>query len=230
MECRKLDITLVSANDLPDIRSFGRMKVYAQVSINGLPNTEKKTHVDKNNECSPRWNCTIGYTLGAKAVQQKSGVEIVIKLFCERTFGDGYIGEVKLPLGRLFEHGPTAQNMSYVVGGTTTGTLIISYSFGEIIVVNKPSGWDKAIRIVGKLGVTLLIKGTILLITGGVTDGGFDIPIFTDSSDIIDPIGDVAVDDVVAVNSCDIIDPVGDVACDEPVVGVAIDDCKTEGQ
>ncbi|CAI9754348.1 unnamed protein product [Fraxinus pennsylvanica] len=225
MECRKLDITLVSANNLPDIRSFGRMKVYAQVSINGISKTEKKTQVDKRNECSPCWNCTIGYTIGAKAVQQKSGVEIVIKLFCERTLGDGYIGEVKLPLGRLFEHGPTAQNMSYVVGGTTTGTLIISYSFGEITTVKKPSGWDTAIKTVMNFGVNLLIKGTILLITGGDSDGGFDIPIFTDSSDIIDPIGDVAVDDIVVVNSCDMIDPVGDVACDEPVVGAAIDDC-----
>ncbi|XP_022856817.1 uncharacterized protein LOC111377900 [Olea europaea var. sylvestris] len=199
MECRKFDITLVSANNLPNVRDFGRMKVYAEVSINGISKTAKKAEVDKKNECSPCWNCTIGYTIGERAVQQETGVEIAIKLFCKRTLGDRYIGEVKLPLKSLFENGPTAQNISYVVDGTASGTLVISYRFGEMIVVKKPSGWDTAIRIIMSLGVTLLIKGTIILITGGASDGGFDIPIFTDSCDIIDLVGDIAIEDIVVI-------------------------------
>ncbi|CAA2975886.1 Hypothetical predicted protein [Olea europaea subsp. europaea] len=89
--------------------------------------------------------------------------------------------------------------MNCVVGGTASGTLDISYRFGEIVVVKKPSGWDKAIRIIKNVGATLLIQGTIILITGGASDGGFDIPIFTDSCDIIDPVGDIAIEDIVVI-------------------------------
>ncbi|KAL2520053.1 Uncharacterized protein Fot_23976 [Forsythia ovata] len=160
----KLDITLVSANNLPDVRKFGRMKVYAEVSINGISKTAKKTQVDKQNECNPSWNCSIVYTIGER-VMQETNVDLVIKLFSKRTFGDRYIGEVKLTLKSLFENGLSAQNVTHAVSGTACGILNISYSFGEKFVVQKPSGWDKAIRIMTTVGVTLLIKGTIILMT-----------------------------------------------------------------
>ncbi|KAL2497243.1 protein SRC2-like protein [Abeliophyllum distichum] len=107
------------------------------------------------------------------------------------TFGDRYIGEVKPTLRSLFENGLSAQNVSHAVIGTSCGILNISYNFGEKIVVQKPSGWDKAVRIMTKAGVNVLIKRTL-------------IPIFTDPCDvdIIDLVDDVICDDVVVINDC----------------------------
>ncbi|KAL2497240.1 C2 domain-containing protein [Abeliophyllum distichum] len=178
------------------------MKVYAEVSINGISKTAKKTQVDKRNECNPCWNCSIVYTIGERAVQS-TNVDLVIKLFSERTFGDRYSGEVKLALS-LFENGLSAQNVSHAVIGTSCGILNISYNLGEKIVVQKPSGWHKAVRIMTKAGVNVLINGTLTLMTGGAFVGDFDIPIFTDPCDvdIIDLVDDVICDDVVVIDDC----------------------------
>ncbi|KAL2497238.1 soybean protein regulated by cold-2 [Abeliophyllum distichum] len=184
MECRKLDINLVSAKNLPDVRNYGRMKVYAEVSINGISKTAIKTQDDKQNECNPSWNCSIVYTIGERAVQA-TNIDLVIKLFTKRTFGDRYIGEVKLALKSLFENGVSAQNVSHAVSGTTSGILNISYSFGEKIVVERPSGlyydntWDNEdndntgdyVPIIIQ-GVMIVIKVSIILMTGGAFDGG----------------------------------------------------------
>ncbi|GFY96438.1 hypothetical protein Acr_11g0007440 [Actinidia rufa] len=95
MECRTFEIKLISARDLEDVREIFRMKVYAVMTIGDVQETEMQTPVDKENNTNPAWNCIFRYTVGEFALNQ-DGVMIVIKLYCSRTLGDRYIGEVCL--------------------------------------------------------------------------------------------------------------------------------------
>ncbi|KAG8378309.1 hypothetical protein BUALT_Bualt08G0124000 [Buddleja alternifolia] len=134
MECRKLEITLVSANDLPDIRRLGLMKVYAKVHLmkGSESKTSKKTPVDREGDINPKWNFPVKYTLRESTVKQP-GVYVVVKLYCERTLGDKTIGEaVNIPVKSLFDKGLKAEQIiSYVVAGTPNGRLNILYSFAN---------------------------------------------------------------------------------------------------
>ncbi|KAG8389733.1 hypothetical protein BUALT_Bualt01G0009400 [Buddleja alternifolia] len=162
MECRKFEIILVSANSLPDVRSFRQMKVFAKVSIEGESKTSKKTPVDMVGETNPRWNFPIDYTISNSAVQ-KSGMNLSIKLFCRRTFADRYVGEVNIPIKSLFDKGFKADKiLSYRVDGTSNGRLNILYSFGEKFLVSNDSDldWKSALEV----GFLVLLGGVVLLL------------------------------------------------------------------
>ncbi|KAH6832835.1 hypothetical protein C2S53_006082 [Perilla frutescens var. hirtella] len=138
MEGREFRVTLVSAQNLPDIRSHGHMKVYAEVSLNGILETTTKSNVDEQGETNPMWSFVAGYTI-SEAAMQLPGVNLMVKLLCKRTIGDKLIGEVKIPLKNLFDttHESADQEkiLSYDVKGTPNGVLNISYSFGQKMAV-----------------------------------------------------------------------------------------------
>ncbi|KAL1533663.1 protein SRC2 [Salvia divinorum] len=162
MECRKFEIILVSADNLPDVRSFGQMKVYAEVSINGEPDTSMRTTVDKDGETNPRWNCLLEYTFEETSLRNP-GLVVEVKLYCERTLGDRYIGEVNIPVKGLFDSGPRVENvLSFNVAGTETGKLNILYSFGNMFMAPKPSLGKKVL----KAGLRVMIEGTLFFFGG----------------------------------------------------------------
>ncbi|KAG8389713.1 hypothetical protein BUALT_Bualt01G0007300 [Buddleja alternifolia] len=179
MECRKFEITLVSANSLPDVRSFRQMKVFAKVSIEGELKTSKKTPVDMVGKTNPRWNFPIEYTINDSAVQ-KSGMNLSIKLFCRRTFADRYVGEVNIPIKSLFDKGVKADKiLSYGVDGTSYGRLNILYSFGEKFLVSNDSDldWKSALEV----GFLVLLGGVVLLLEDDDDD---DAPALQSSSNV----------------------------------------------
>ncbi|KAG6390368.1 hypothetical protein SASPL_148102 [Salvia splendens] len=123
------------------------MKVYAEVSINGESKTSKRTTVDKDRGTNPRWICSLDYTF-KEASLQNQGLLVVVKLYCERTLEDRYIGEVKLPVKALFDYGPRVENvLTYTVDGAGDGKLNILYSFGNMFMAPKPSVWKKAVWV-----------------------------------------------------------------------------------
>ncbi|KAL9144711.1 hypothetical protein ABFS82_14G313800 [Erythranthe guttata] len=162
MECRKLEITLVSANSLPDVRSLGQMKVYAKVSIKGESKTSKRSPVDFEGETNPRWNFRTEYTISESAVQQPD-VKISIRLYCKRTLGNRFIGDVSIPIKSLFDKGIKADKiLSYRVAGTENGVVNILYRFGnEKVLVRKPSSWK---NIAFEVGFFVLLGGAVLLL------------------------------------------------------------------
>ncbi|CAI9114285.1 OLC1v1014967C1 [Oldenlandia corymbosa var. corymbosa] len=100
--CWFLDLTLNSATGLLDVREFGRMKVYAEVTIDGKP-TKYKTPVDYAGETNPTWNLRAFYNLDYEAVK-RDDTFLVIKLYCERSFAaDKYVGELKMSIKWLFD-------------------------------------------------------------------------------------------------------------------------------
>ncbi|RVW41903.1 Protein SRC2 [Vitis vinifera] len=147
MECRKFLITLRSAQDLVDVRERFRMKVYAQISFAGDSRTKRKNPSGQKRKTDPAWNFTTGFTIGNEAIEYQ-GVMLVIKLYCSRTLGDRYVGEVRVSFKDLFDGAaPTSQGrrcgiVSYPVmrgAADSQGLLNFSYSFGGIVMVKKPS-------------------------------------------------------------------------------------------
>ena len=168
MEGREFEVTLVSAQNLPDTRSLGKMKVYAEVSLNGIPETTTKSNVDKQGKTNPTWSFVVDYTVSEAAVQLP-GANLVVKLLCKRTMGDKPIGEVKIPLKNLFDtaHESADQDKirNYHVEGTPHGVLTISYSFGQKMAVvpdQAPLPSSSGQNIVDGLGLGLGVLGIVL--------------------------------------------------------------------
>ncbi|GFP84347.1 hypothetical protein PHJA_000578400 [Phtheirospermum japonicum] len=173
MQCRELVITLVSATNLPDVRSFGDMKVYGNLWIQGdeTQTSIKSTPTDMRGQTNPRWYCPIRFTVGESAIRQ-SDVYLVIELVCERTFlEDKFVGQVCIPIKSLFDMGLKANRvLSYPVDGTRNGRLDILYGFGDkkLFVHEKlsssssgRSSWK------GAVGIGFLVLGGVLLLFGG---------------------------------------------------------------
>ncbi|CAI9778109.1 unnamed protein product [Fraxinus pennsylvanica] len=117
------------------------------------------------------------YALGEAAVQQE-GINLSIKLYCKRKLGDRFIGEVNIPLKKLFGNGLSAENISYAVAGAPRGRLNISYRFSDSIFVKKPSRWNKALE----LGFLILLGGAFLLLEG---EEDKENPVLTDTRDVV---------------------------------------------
>ncbi|KAL8030916.1 hypothetical protein ABFX02_14G317300 [Erythranthe guttata] len=163
MDCRNLEITVVSAKDLEDVRVFfGKTAVHARVSISGKEATERRTPTDRHGNKNPAWNFTTSYTVMETMVQGSSRM-LVVKLYCDSNAGDIYIGEVHISLRELFESAKvnggqkssqaglnekggsvggggarSAVMISPVMKGgvQSLGSLTIAYNFGEMVTID----------------------------------------------------------------------------------------------
>ncbi|KAG6388720.1 hypothetical protein SASPL_150152 [Salvia splendens] len=98
-----------------------------------------------------------------KASLQNPELVVGVKLYCERTLGDRYIGEVNLSVKALFDHGPRVENvLSFSVDGTEGGKLNILYSFGNIFMAPKLSLGKKVLDV----GLKVTVQGTLFFLTG----------------------------------------------------------------
>lgn len=145
MECRPLEITIVSATDLKDVNLMSKMDVYAVVTISGGSNQKQKTPVDKDSGPNPKWNHTVKFTLFEEAVQQNQ-LALKIKVISDRSFGDKEIGEVQVPIKELLENSKDDLNgekrVSYSVrlpNGKAKGALNLAYKFGEKYTFQAPA-------------------------------------------------------------------------------------------
>lgn len=139
MECRPLELTLVSATDLKDVNFLSTMDVYAVVKISGDHHfkSKQKTNVDKDCGPNPKWNFPIKFTIVDDAAKQNK-LALKFKIFSERTLGDREIGVVKVPIKELLDifsdNEKHEKHVSYSVktpSGKIKGTLDFSFKFGE---------------------------------------------------------------------------------------------------
>lgn len=140
MDSRRFEIRIVSAENLPDIRRWGRMKTYAAVSLGGSFDT---TNVDREGETCPTWDFPFVYNVD-ESLLQRPGLDVVVDLYCEKTFTeDKLIGRVVIPVKSLFDNGlESQQSLGFPVAGTPRGRLYIRYCFEEKLwAPPKRSGW-----------------------------------------------------------------------------------------
>ncbi|XP_076929658.1 protein SRC2 homolog [Bidens hawaiensis] len=142
MECRVLDMTIISAKGLKKASLIGKMDVYAVVYVSGAGKSQKlKTPVDKDGGSEPSWNFPMKLTIDEAAGLQNR-TTLVVEIKHEGTFGDKEVGEVHVPIKELLEgvskEGKSEQFVSYQVrtpSGKPKGNLNFSYKFGEKFTV-----------------------------------------------------------------------------------------------
>ncbi|KAL1543869.1 protein SRC2 [Salvia divinorum] len=155
----RFEITVVSAENLPDIRRLGRMKVYAVVSLNREYETMRETTVDKYGNTNPRWNFPFVYSFNGSYLRQP-GLDVVVDLFCERTLGDKLVGQVIIPVKSLFDRGLRSQrSLSYPISGTRYAKLNILYCFEETAKPprRRTASWEDGD------GLDILVRGLSLM-------------------------------------------------------------------
>ncbi|KAK9291927.1 hypothetical protein L1049_020348 [Liquidambar formosana] len=139
MECRTLEITVISAQDIKDVNLFSKMDVYAVVMIAGDESSKKKTPIHKHGGTSPQWNHHMKFPINEElARQNRPTLHFLLK--SERSFGDKDIGEVYVPIQELDGngYGKSGREVSFGVrkpSGRDKGVLTFSYKFGQRFVV-----------------------------------------------------------------------------------------------
>ncbi|XP_047965758.1 uncharacterized protein LOC125210233 [Salvia hispanica] len=173
-QIRNFTLTVVSAENLDDIRNLGRMKVYAEVSLNAEKHTTKKTNVDSLGGVNPSWNFPVKYMICESAFTgAQKPLTVAVKLYCARTRGRKFLGQVEISAQSLFnswaggvvEHG-------FVVAGARDARLNISFNFEEPCLFEEPvqtqesAAWRKKAAImigqmVFKYGIWFFLTATI---------------------------------------------------------------------
>ncbi|KAJ0235948.1 C2 domain-containing protein [Hirschfeldia incana] len=150
MECRPLDLTIISAEDLKDIQLIGKQDLYAVVSLNGDVRTKQKTKVDKDCGTKPKWKHQMKLTVDDAAARE-GHLTLVIEIIADRPIaGDKPVGEVNVPLKELLEQKnkeggdneeKEEKTVTYAVklpNGKTKGSLKLSFKFGEKYTFTDP--------------------------------------------------------------------------------------------
>ncbi|KAK2632010.1 hypothetical protein EUGRSUZ_L02128 [Eucalyptus grandis] len=150
MECRRLDVTVMSAKDLKDANVFGKMDPYVAVSLSGVADKRQKskqrTPVHKDGGTSPRWGHPLSFTVD-EAAARAGHLKLKFKIKAEKTLGgDKDVGRVEVPVKELLEQGseggdgkPKVTSYSLrLPSGKTKGFLEFSYKFGERFTVAAP--------------------------------------------------------------------------------------------
>ncbi|CAH8356056.1 unnamed protein product [Eruca vesicaria subsp. sativa] len=139
MECRPLDLTIISAEDLKDIQLIGKQDLYAVVSINRDARTNQKTKVDKDCGTKPKWRHQMKLTVDDSAARENR-LTLVIEIVADRPIaGDKPVGEVSVPVKELLDQNKTGDDeeektVTYAVklpNGKAKGSLKFSFKFGE---------------------------------------------------------------------------------------------------
>ncbi|KAF7846800.1 hypothetical protein BT93_L3718 [Corymbia citriodora subsp. variegata] len=154
MECRPLEVTVMSAKDLKDANMFGKMDPYVAVSLSGGDKRYKakqRTPVHKDGGTSPRWGHPVAFTID-EAAARAGRLKLKFKIKAEKTLGgDKEVGRVEVPVKELLEHqdggdGGKPKVTGYSLrlpSGKTRGVLEFSYKFGERFTVEAPPAAKK---------------------------------------------------------------------------------------
>eukprot|EP01018_Ginkgo_biloba_P012561 Gb_28892 [translate_table: standard] len=107
MDNATLDITVISAEDVKNVRKFGRtMRTYAIVWSD--PTTHNSTRIDRDGDTNPRWNDKLQLVLNPGLIHRK-GSTITIEIYCKTRLRDKLVGWTKVPLSDIV-HGEVRNN------------------------------------------------------------------------------------------------------------------------
>ncbi len=163
MEQRTIELTVVSAQDLKNVRMFGRkMSPYAVAWI--YPNMKVATHMASNGGENPTWNSTLKLVCEERLVEQGNLV-ITVDLYNHGSLSNKSIGSVTVPLPAEsntsgdkpddFQNSSKNQTqqqsrpkvMSLQVrrpSGHVQGTLNVAVRLGEVVKLPATATWGSS--------------------------------------------------------------------------------------
>ncbi|CAK9139851.1 unnamed protein product [Ilex paraguariensis] len=130
----RFELNLQSASNLKNLRrQYGKkMKVYARLTVNDDTRTLAETPVDMIGGTNPVWNYSAKYIIDKSAIRRQDDTMLTIRLYYKRSRGgDGYIGEVRVPLKELFQRSNPGREEVFEtsVGADPMQQLKFSYTF-----------------------------------------------------------------------------------------------------
>jgi Ca2+-dependent lipid-binding protein len=97
MEFRWVEVTIISAQDLKDVKTIGKMSPYAVAWI--YPDAKVSTPVHPKGGVNPTWNANITLKCDDRGIEQGNAV-MTIDIYNHGTVGNKQIGSVSIPLSQ----------------------------------------------------------------------------------------------------------------------------------
>jgi hypothetical protein len=97
-EQRELEVTIISAQDLKNVNTFGKMSPYAEVWIH--PSRKVATPVHTHGGTDPSWNALLRLVCEESLIEQGSGV-LHIEILNHGSLSSREIGLVSVPLSQV---------------------------------------------------------------------------------------------------------------------------------
>jgi Ca2+-dependent lipid-binding protein len=119
-EQRELEVTIISAQDLKNVSTFGKMSPYAEVWIH--PSRKVATPVHTHGGTDPSWNAHLRLVCEESLIEQGSGV-LHIEILNHGSLSSREIGLVSVPLSQVI---PRDDNNSSQA--KTTSLQVCEYS------------------------------------------------------------------------------------------------------
>ena len=115
MEQREVFVTLISAQDLKKVNTFGKMTVYCVAWIH--PDRKVSSPVDHKGNQNPTWNATLKLMADEKVVEGGNAV-LVVDLYDHGTFGNHNVGSCTIPLSGLRPYASSEEKASKIEEST----------------------------------------------------------------------------------------------------------------
>eukprot|EP00250_Pteridium_aquilinum_P004827 c15025_g1_i1 orf=76-552(-) len=138
MELSKLELTIISAEDLKDVRHLARMQTYVVAWIDS--NVKYTTEVDKVGGINPVWKDKFLFFIAEHDLAQGSA-SLTLEIYTESLTGTKFVGKVLVPLSELQQrqnaaklHGNDLHYASYPIktsSGDMKGQIYLSYCWTE---------------------------------------------------------------------------------------------------
>lgn len=98
MEQREIEVTLISAQNLKKVTTFGKMSTYAVAWVH--PGMKVSSPMDTKGNLSPTWNAKLKLMADEQLVQQ-GNVVLVVDLYHHGSLGPKLVGSSTIPLSDL---------------------------------------------------------------------------------------------------------------------------------
>ncbi|CAK9865383.1 unnamed protein product [Sphagnum jensenii] len=137
---RKLEVTIISAQDLKDVSHYGKMTTFAVAWVH--PSKKFATPVDSKNHMNPTWNTMIRLIVKEVVLQQQQqNVKLTVDIYNKSPGGsDDFVGSCSVPLSQLkssegagADHAQIMSLRVYRRSGRIQGILSLSLKLGDVM-------------------------------------------------------------------------------------------------
>jgi Ca2+-dependent lipid-binding protein len=116
MEQRELEVTIISAQDLKNVSTFGKMTPYAVAWV--YSNMKVSTPIDPKGSVNPTWNAPLKLIVEQQILEQPNAT-LNVDIYSYGSFSNKHVGSCSVPLSHLKEKdskgADTKKFMSFLV-------------------------------------------------------------------------------------------------------------------
>lgn len=162
-EHHQLELTIISAENLKDVRHLARMQTYATTWIDS--NVKYKTGINELGGVNPVWNDKFVFLIPEHNLVQ-GGANLTIEIYSDSLTGIKLVGKVLIPLLDLKQNNAlnNEKDLHYVnypvkrMSGRIQGRIYISYRLKEKVKMEVVKSKGEPLQYVEKNGPSSIVK------------------------------------------------------------------------